>query len=126
MSDMRNTSAADGTDPTGMKVYELPGDRITSLETFWTVIGEVINGPGGYFGSNLDAFVDCLRGDFGTPDSGYTIRWLDSERSRMALGYAETVRQLKLRRDRRHPLDRAQINGEIREAEHGRGPTVFD
>ncbi|WP_258050236.1 barstar family protein [Streptomyces finlayi] len=29
-----------------------------------------MNGPGGYFGRNLDAFADCLSGGTGTPDDG--------------------------------------------------------
>ena len=40
----------------------------------WRVMGEAVNGPGGYFGRNLDAFADCLRGGFGTPDDHYTSR----------------------------------------------------
>ncbi|WP_319462489.1 barstar family protein [Micromonospora sp. RTP1Z1] len=41
--------------------YGLDGERIHSLEDFWTVAGRTM-GCGGYFGRNLDAFVDCLRG----------------------------------------------------------------
>jgi hypothetical protein len=44
-------------DPTVHVTYELPGAEITSLEAFWVVIGEVINGPGGYFGWNLQPSV---------------------------------------------------------------------
>jgi Barstar (barnase inhibitor) len=46
-------------------VYVIDGGQVGSLEDFWRVIGEAVNGPGGYFGQNLDAFNDCLRG--GTP-----------------------------------------------------------
>lgn len=113
-------------DPTAHAVYELPGAEIASLEAFWVVIGEVINGPGGYFGWNLDAFRDCLRGGFGTPDIGFTLCWLDSEKSRVALGYTEAVRQLTARLGICHPSARAQVTWEIREAEQGRGLTVFD
>lgn len=35
---------------------------------------------------NLNAFNDILRGGFGTPDGGWTLRWLNSGRSRSALG----------------------------------------
>ena len=79
-------------------VYILEGAEITSLEEFWRVIGEEVNGPGGYFGSNLDAFNDCLRRGFGTPEDGdFAIEWRDHEISRRNLGYAETVRQLQIR-----------------------------
>jgi RNAse (barnase) inhibitor barstar len=108
-------------------VYELPGEQIRSLEDFWTVIGEVINGPGGYFGRNLDAFRDCLSGGFGTPAHGkYTIRWAHSEFSRAALGYPETIRQLTERLESCHASYRRSVGGQLWDAEHGRGPTVFD
>src|SRR5688572_21394641 len=102
-------------------VYELPGDRISSLDDFWIAIGEAINGPGGYFGKNLDAFIDCLQGGMGTPDAGiYTIRWLNSELSRTALAYPETVRRLKIRLAGCHPSNRPQVRAELQEAERGR------
>ena len=51
-------------------VYLIDGRRVSSLEDFYRVMGEAVNGPGGYFGSNLDAFNDCLRGGCGTPEDG--------------------------------------------------------
>jgi hypothetical protein len=57
-------------------VYEVRGDRIASLVDFYREIGQAIKGPGGYVGTSLDAFNDCLAGGFGTPDGGYVIRWL--------------------------------------------------
>ncbi|MEU9716425.1 hypothetical protein [Streptomyces sp. NPDC047976] len=30
--------------------------------------GETADGPGGYSGKNPDAFDDCLRGGYGTPE----------------------------------------------------------
>lgn len=53
-----------------MKTYRIDGSRIGSKTDFFTEIGRAVNGEGGYFGSNLDALADCLRGGFGTPDSG--------------------------------------------------------
>ena len=29
------------------KIYVIPGEEITSLESFYKVMGEVVNGPGG-------------------------------------------------------------------------------
>jgi RNAse (barnase) inhibitor barstar len=103
------------------------GAEVTSLESFWRVIGEAVNGPGGYFGRNLDAFADCLSGGFGTPDDDdFVIEWRDHERSRRALGREETVRQLRLRLERVHPQNRPAVQEELDEAEAGRGTTVFD
>ena len=68
--------------------YVLDGARIRTLEDFWRLIGEAVNGPGGYFGSNLDALADCLRGGFGTPDDGdFTVEWRDHKASRHNLGH---------------------------------------
>jgi hypothetical protein len=121
---MNDRSLSDGRPST---VYELPGDQINSLDDFWIAIGEAVNGPGGYFGKNLDAFIDCLRGGMGTPDAGtYTIRWLNSEHSRTALGYPETVRRLKVRLAGCHPSARPRVRAELRDAECEVGPTVFD
>ncbi len=107
--------------------YVLDGTRIHTLEDFWQVIGEAVNGPGGYFGANLDAFADCLSGGFGTPDDGdYRVEWHDHATSRQALGHGETARQLELRLARCHPSNRPRVAADLRAARTGRGPTVFD
>ncbi|MGV0743649.1 barstar family protein [Mycolicibacterium sp. XJ870] len=54
-----------------MKTYRIDGDNVGSKADFFTEIGRAVNGDDGYFGSNLDALADCLRGGFGTPDDGY-------------------------------------------------------
>ncbi|MGF1429200.1 barstar family protein [Kitasatospora sp. LaBMicrA B282] len=107
--------------------YLLDGTRIRTLEDFWRVIGEAVNGPGGYFGRNLDAFADCLSGGFGQPDDGdYVIEWRDHQVSREHLGHPETARQLELRLARCHPTNRPAVAAELAAARAGRGPTVFD
>ncbi|MEU4091532.1 barstar family protein [Streptomyces sp. NPDC026673] len=106
--------------------YVLDGSRITTLEELWRVAGETI-GCGGYFGRNLDAFTDCLRGGFGTPDDGdFVIEWRDHQVSRRNLGHAETARQLELTLARCHPTHRAGMGVRLAEARAGRGPTTFD
>ncbi|MFD6294190.1 barstar family protein [Streptomyces sp. NPDC060235] len=106
--------------------YVLDGNQVGTLEDFWRLVGESI-GCGGYFGRNLDAFADCLRGGFGTPDDGdFSIEWRDHSASRQHLGYPETARQLELRLARCHPTNRARVSAELTEACAGRGPTAFD
>ncbi|MFB7616330.1 barstar family protein [Kitasatospora sp. NPDC056181] len=106
--------------------YVLDGTRIGTLEDFWAEAGRSI-GCGGYFGRNLDAFADCLRGGFGTPEDGdYVIEWQDHETSRRNLGHAETARQLELMLARCHPTHRERVAARLAEARAGRGPTVFD
>ncbi|MEU5370550.1 barstar family protein [Streptomyces sp. NPDC005951] len=108
-------------------VYVLDGRRIRSLEDFWLVMGEAVNGPGGYFGRGLDSFNDCLRGGFGTPDDDdFAVEWHDHTYSQRALGHAETARQLEIRLGRCHHTNRSTVAEELAAARAGKGPTVFD
>ncbi|MFJ8859179.1 barstar family protein [Streptomyces sp. NPDC102451] len=107
--------------------YVIDGSRITGLDSFWDAIGEAVNGPGGYFGRNLDAFADCLGGGFGTPEDGaFVIEWHDHAGSARALGHEETARRLEALLPRVHHTNRARVEGELAEARAGRGPTLFD
>jgi RNAse (barnase) inhibitor barstar len=64
-------------------VYVIDGSQVESLEDFWRLTGEAVNGPGGYYGSNLEAFNDCLSGGFGTPeDDDFMVKWRGHELSR--------------------------------------------
>ncbi|MFB8003703.1 barstar family protein [Nocardia sp. NPDC056000] len=71
-------------DPPGTR-YELDGTHIVDEDTFYCAIGEAVNGPGGYFGWNLDAFEDCTRGGFGAT-TPFTIVWNESATARTHLG----------------------------------------
>ncbi|MFI6645690.1 barstar family protein [Streptomyces sp. NPDC050504] len=107
--------------------YVLDGREIGTLEDFWRVIGEAVNGPGGYFGRNLDAFADCLSGGFGTPDDdAYVVEWRDHRISRRNLGHLETARQLEIRLSRCHPANRPSTRADLEAARQERGSTVFD
>ncbi|MGG6898927.1 MULTISPECIES: barstar family protein [Rhizobium] len=105
--------------------YVIGGSRITSLESFYDEISRVLIRDA-YWGKNLDAFSDILRGGFGTPDEGFTIRWSHSDVSKQRLGYPETVRQLERRLQRCHPSNRDHIRQELADARAGTGPTAFD
>lgn len=108
-------------------IYVLDGKQIQTLEDFWHVMGEAVNGPGGYFGRGLDSFNDCLGGGFGTPDGGgFEVQWRDHAHSRQALGYGETARQLERTLLRCHPTNRSSVAKELDAARAGQGPTVFD
>jgi hypothetical protein len=82
--------------------------------------------PGLSWDRRLSAFGDVLRGGFDTSNGGFILVWRSSELSRERLGYPETVRQLEARLQRCHPSNRSIFEGELAEARHGRGPTVFD
>ena len=67
--------------------YHIDGRKIRSAGDFYREIGSAVNGPGGYFGRNLDALADCLRGGFGTPENRpYEFEWQNSTLSRRHLG----------------------------------------
>ena len=107
-----------------MTTYEIDGQQFSTLEEFYEEIGRVLRlSP---WGNNLDAFNDILRGGFGTPEEGFTIRWKSHAISREKLGYPETVRQLSLRLARCHPSSRDSVLQYLADAKMGRGQTVFD
>ncbi|MCF3964389.1 barstar family protein [Streptomyces fuscigenes] len=107
--------------------YVIEGAEVTGLDAFWRVLGAAVNGPGGYFGANLDALADCLRGGFGTPDDGdFAFVWRDHLLSRAALGHAETAATLERRLARAHSSAHAELEARLAAARAGRGPTDFD
>jgi RNAse (barnase) inhibitor barstar len=73
-------------DPDGPVIFRIDGRKIKSTKDFYREVGFAVNGPGGYFGRNLDALADCLRGGFGTPeDRAYEFEWEHSALSRRNL-----------------------------------------
>jgi RNAse (barnase) inhibitor barstar len=75
-------------------VYLIDGRKIKSAKDFYREIGRAVNGPGGYFGQNLDALTDCLRGGFGTPDDRpFAFEWQHSALSRQRLKSAQRGRR---------------------------------
>ncbi|WP_346105580.1 barstar family protein [Nonomuraea maheshkhaliensis] len=80
-SSFRQTGPVDR--PAG-RVYYLDGAHVTDETSFYLAVGEAINGPGGYFGWNLDALNDCLYGGFGAT-TPFTLVWSDSPVARRSL-----------------------------------------
>src|ERR1700761_4084072 len=81
----------------GPVIYRIDGRKIRSTNDFYREIGSAVNGAGGYFGRNLDALADCLRGGFGTPDDRpYRFEWQHSAQSRHFLGdrFFEAIRHI--------------------------------
>lgn len=70
-------------DPAG-RTYVLDGRYVTDRSALFLALGEAVNGPGGYFGANLDALNDCLRGGFGAT-APFVLDWPDSETARTHL-----------------------------------------
>ena len=70
-------------------VYELDGSHVTDADGFYCALGEAVNGPGGYFGWNLNAVDDCLGGGWGA-EAPFTLIWNHSAPSLFALRTATT------------------------------------
>ncbi|MFE1859826.1 barstar family protein [Streptomyces anandii] len=66
------------------EVVTLDGDLITTRPGFYCALGEAVNGPGGYFGSNLDALHDCLLSS--GEASAFRMEWAHFTHSRRVLG----------------------------------------
>ncbi|MET8423897.1 barstar family protein [Nocardia sp. NPDC004860] len=71
-------------------MFTLDGQAVTDIDSFYCALGEAINGPGGYFGWNLDALVDCLRGGWGAT-SPFTLKWLHSDEAQDHLAADQQV-----------------------------------
>ncbi|MGC4986061.1 barstar family protein, partial [Streptomyces sp. DT193] len=65
-------------------VFTVDGRHIIDEDSFYCAIGEAINGPGGYFGWNLDALDDCLCGGWGA-SVPFTLHWDSSDQARARL-----------------------------------------
>ncbi|MEV5499208.1 barstar family protein [Nonomuraea fuscirosea] len=76
--------------------YHLDGRSITDIDAFYCAIGEAINGPGGYFGSNLDALHDCLCGGWGAA-TPFRLIWhhADVARRHLVPGYDRPTHDLR-------------------------------
>jgi len=107
------------------RVYEIDGNAFDTLEGFFDQVGHNVLG-GTRWGRNLDAFNDVLRGGFGTPDVGFALRWLNSERSRTVLGYPATVRYLEEKLGRCHRSNIALVEADLESARRGEGQTLFE
>jgi len=67
------------------ETFTIDGSAIEDLPGFFCAIGEAINGPGGYFGTSVNDFDDCLFGGFGL-EAPCSVVWKHSELSKTKLG----------------------------------------
>jgi RNAse (barnase) inhibitor barstar len=106
-------------------VIEIDGSRFNDLaglaEEFSTqaLVGNRWHG-------NLDALNDILRGGFGTPKGGFTLRWLNSTLSAERLGYGEMITWLESIRKSAHPSNWQSIEKRLEAARRREGQTMFD
>lgn len=107
------------------QAYVIDGNNFSSLEEFWDEIRDKLV-PEAYWGRNLDAFNDILRGGFGTPDEGFILIWKNSGSSRERLGYPETIKWLEGRIQKGHPSNAEHFKRRLELAKQHKGKTIFD
>ena len=69
-----------------MKKYSFDGNSFTTVDGFFKMFGEMVNGVGGYFGKDLQSFDDCLFGGYGLPNE-CEIVWKNSNQSKVVLSH---------------------------------------
>ena len=109
----------------GKPVLDIDGANFDTLDGFYDEVERTLI-PSVYWGRNLDAFNDILRGGFGTPEGGFVLRWVNSARSRTCLGFPETVRYLETKVLRCHPSSVPLVQSDLDAARQGEGQTLFD
>lgn len=105
--------------------YILDGRRTTTLELFYSEIGQVLlNGQP--WGKSLDDLDEILSGNYGLLPPTLRLVWYYADVARNALGYRETVAHLTQRLRDCHPTILIKTAWALRAALRGQGPTVYD
>lgn len=107
-----------------LPILVIDGSRFEDFEGFAHEFSALLDSW--RWSGNLDAFNDILRGGFGTPDDGFVLRWLHSERSRQALGWQATEAWLLQTLEKCHPSNRPRLQRELDQARRQEGTTLFD
>jgi barstar (barnase inhibitor) len=110
--------------PADLPVLVIDGARFDDLPGFAREFSSLLDDY--TWTDNLDAFNDILRGGFGTPEGGFVLRWLDSDRSRQRLGWDATTEWLARNLERCHPSNRESVQERLAQAREHQGTTVFE
>ncbi|MEV6908247.1 barstar family protein [Amycolatopsis sp. NPDC051071] len=78
-------SSSQGVDDLSGKTFVLDGEVIADSSSFYCAFGELVNGPAGYFGSDVNSLADCLSGGFGVVPP-FTVAWKASSHSATLMG----------------------------------------
>jgi hypothetical protein len=112
--------------PRNLPVRTLNGEAFDDFAGFCLEFSRSVLGGAHEWRGNLDALNDILRGSFGTPDAPWVLRWRSVAHSRRVLGWDATRRWLTERMQRCRPSNAPSLAEELRDAEAGRGETLFD
>ena len=105
-------------------VLVVGGSRFSDLEGFAEQFSSFLTDYTWH--GHLDAFNDLLRGGFGTPEGGFTLRWEHSDLSRVRLGHRAMAERFEALLQTCHPSNRLPISQQRDAARRGEGPTLFD
>jgi RNAse (barnase) inhibitor barstar len=109
-----------------MNSFELRGEAIRDLDSFYDEIERVLGPDGDWFGHNLDALNDVMHGGIGQLPTEFTLIWRNADRPRALLGFEAYANYLRTELSRCHSSARESVRAELREADANRGPTLFD
>ncbi|MEM9201841.1 MAG: hypothetical protein AAGC53_09275 [Actinomycetota bacterium] len=114
-----------GGDPGWEKpILVIDGDRFDDFAGFRREFSSLL--PDWTWNGNLDAFNDILWGGFGTPEDGFVLKWVHSDRSRQMLGWPETVAFIERKLESCHPSNRESVARDLDAARREEGETLFD
>lgn len=112
-----------------MNKFIINGSVILDIASFYMEINRVfMEGVDWKLGRSLDAFSDLLYGGFGAIVANQTneIIWLDSDKSKAALGYETTLSYYKDKLKPDSPFNKALFQQKIEELELGQGKTYYE
>ncbi|MGG4456336.1 barstar family protein [Brevibacillus porteri] len=78
--------------------FVLDGTYVTDYPSFFCAMGEAINGPGGYYGFDINSMADCLLGGFGSPGPFFTLTWKNYDVAKKHLDKCAWRKQVNYRR----------------------------
>lgn len=111
------------------KIFVIKGNNFSNLSEFYNEVEKVLTKNLNWkMGRNLDAFSDVLEGGFGyfEDDELITIKWENSKKSKIDLGYQATIRYLKEKLERCHPTAKEKVKKELKLAQNNKGKTIFN
>jgi hypothetical protein len=110
------------------KTFVISGNNFSTLNEFYDEVQKVLTNNFKEFGRNLNAFNDILRGGFGRYEYGekITLIWENSNKSKLDLGYPETIKYREYNLIQVHPSNIDSARKWLEQAEKGESQTLFD
>ncbi|TDL92282.1 barnase inhibitor [Vibrio vulnificus] len=110
------------------KVFIIDGDKFSNFKGFCKEFSDIVLSGKYKWHGNLDAFNDILFGGFEDIENEeqFTIIWRNSAKSKVDLGYSETIVKLNEKLKNCHHSNKEKVIQEIQDAKMNKGPTIFD